>query len=224
MGNMDLYTAFRSVPQDAKKTIGAGKLKGFTDINPMWRIKMLTQQFGVCGFGWKIHIDKQWLEKCESTNEVKAFCNVSLYIKIGEQWSEAIEGTGGSSFVSSTRNGLDVSDEAYKMAFTDAISICCKSLGMAADVYFDKDRTKYDQASDVESPAVKSAKTPTPTAAQGTTSYVCSDADELVVCIMNCSTREEVRLYSGHNKDKWDTIVGGKKVREWIEKRHNEVE
>ena len=29
------------------------------------------------------------------------------------------------------------------MATTDAISVACKSLGMGADVYWDKDRTKY---------------------------------------------------------------------------------
>ena len=46
MDNMNLYEAFRAVPKDAQKTIGAGKLKGFTDINPMWRIKLLTETFG----------------------------------------------------------------------------------------------------------------------------------------------------------------------------------
>ena len=37
--NLALYNALRTVPQTAKKEIQAGKLKGFTDINPMWRIK-----------------------------------------------------------------------------------------------------------------------------------------------------------------------------------------
>jgi hypothetical protein len=31
------------------------------------------------------------------------------------------------------------------MALTDAISVACKALGMGADVYFEKDRTKYEQ-------------------------------------------------------------------------------
>jgi hypothetical protein len=31
------------------------------------------------------------------------------------------------------------------MALTDAISVACKALGMGADVYFEKDRTKWDQ-------------------------------------------------------------------------------
>ncbi|WP_254555280.1 hypothetical protein, partial [Salmonella enterica] len=33
-----------------------GRLKGMTDINPMWRIKALTEQFGPCGIGWKVEV------------------------------------------------------------------------------------------------------------------------------------------------------------------------
>ena len=62
MSNLTIYNKFREVPQEAKKEIGAGRLKGFTDINPMWRIKMLTEQFGVCGFGWYFDIVEQKLE------------------------------------------------------------------------------------------------------------------------------------------------------------------
>ena len=51
MGNLEIYEKVRAVPQEAKKTITAGRMKGFTDINPMWRIKVLTEQFGVCGVG-----------------------------------------------------------------------------------------------------------------------------------------------------------------------------
>ena len=31
------------------------------------------------------------------------------------------------------------------MAYTDAISVACKALGVGADVYWQADRTKYDQ-------------------------------------------------------------------------------
>lgn len=51
-------------------------------------------------------------------------------------------------FVSSERNGLYTSDEAIKMATTDAIGSACKLLGFGADVYWEKDRTKYDRSSD----------------------------------------------------------------------------
>lgn len=142
--NMELYEQARSVPAEARRTIQAGKIKGFTDVNPMWRIKMLTALFGPCGIGWTCDIDKLWLEPADG-GEVKAFCLVRLRYKMGDAWSEPVVGIGGSSFIARTKNGMEVSDECYKMAYTDAISVACKSLGIAADVYFEKDRTKYDQ-------------------------------------------------------------------------------
>ena len=47
-------------------------------------------------------------------------------------------------FVAKENKGIHVSDECYKMAITDAISVACKQLGVGADVYWEKDRTKYD--------------------------------------------------------------------------------
>ena len=146
MNNLDLYNAVRVVPKEALKEIGAGRLKGKSDINPMWRLKTLTEQFGICGIGWKYVITKQWLEQ-GANNEISAFVNIDLYIKCEGEWSEAIPGTGGSSFVANERNGLYTSDECFKMALTDAISVACKALGFGADVYWDKDRTKYNQPS-----------------------------------------------------------------------------
>ncbi len=141
MNNLDLYEKIRQVPSEAKKTINAGRLKGMTDINPMWRIKALTEQFGVCGFGWYYETTKQWIEEVD--NERVACVNINLYIKMDGEWSKPIFGTGGSKLSTVERSGVYVSDECYKMATTDAISVACKSLGMGADVYWDKDRTKY---------------------------------------------------------------------------------
>ena len=42
MNNMKFYDYGRSVPEVAMKPINAGRLKGMSDINPMWRIKTLT--------------------------------------------------------------------------------------------------------------------------------------------------------------------------------------
>lgn len=143
MDNLKLYEKVRKVPDEAKKTIGAGRLKGMTDINPMWRIKTLTEQFGVCGFGWKYEITDKRLSD-GANGEISAFIDINLYIKLDGEWSEAIPGTGGSSFVASERNGLHTSDECFKMALTDALSVACKALGFGADVYFSKDVSKYD--------------------------------------------------------------------------------
>lgn len=142
--NMKVYEEVRAVPPEALKPINGGRLKGMSDINPMWRIKMLTELFGMCGIGWKTVITDRRLERGHG-EEVVCFVDIHLFVKVDDEWSDPIEGTGGSSFVTQERNGIHTSDECFKMAYTDAISVACKSLGFAADVYYAKDRTKYSQ-------------------------------------------------------------------------------
>lgn len=142
MGNLDLYNRVRIVPEEAKKPIKGGRLNGMTDINPMWRIKVLTSEYGPCGIGWFYKPVKKWTE--QAGGETVAFADVELFIKVDGEWSQPICGTGGSKLSQNERNGLFVSDECYKMATTDAISVACKQLGIGADVYFGADRTKYD--------------------------------------------------------------------------------
>lgn len=143
MDNMTIYNKVREVPQTALKVIQAGRLKDKYDINPMWRLKVLTETFGMCGFGWKYEIKKQWLEE-GANNEISAFVNIDLYVKHEGEWSAAIPGTGGSMFVAKESKGPYTSDECFKMALTDAISVACKALGIGADVYWNKDKTKYN--------------------------------------------------------------------------------
>lgn len=75
--------------------------------------------------------------------EVKAFVDILLYYKHDGEWSKGIPGTGGSSFVSNEKGGKYNNDECFKCALSDAIGTACKALGMSADIYFQKDRTKY---------------------------------------------------------------------------------
>lgn len=159
MSNLSLYNRFREVPQEAKKTIKGGKLNGFTDINPMWRIKMLTEEFGECGFGWYYEEVERWKETCGQ--EVAVFVKIHLHTKRNNEWSAPIVGVGGSKMVQLFKGGevVDFSDEAYKMALTDAISIACKALGMAADVYYANDRTKYDQPVAASQPTTPARET-----------------------------------------------------------------
>ena len=140
---MSFYEKLQKVPDGAKKNIDSGRIKGMTDINPMWRIKIMTETFGMCGVGWKYEITKQWNEACGQV--VKTYCNINLYVKVDGEWSDAIPGTGGSSFAAIEKQGVYVSDENYKMALTDALSVAMKALGVGADVYWDKgaNETKY---------------------------------------------------------------------------------
>jgi hypothetical protein len=139
------YERFKSVPGNAKKIITGGRLKGFTDISPIWRIKTLTEAFGPCGIGWNIRvIDKREVPGANK-GEVAVFVDIELtYRETPDgEWSQPIFGTGGSMLVVSEEKGLRLDDEAYKKAYTDAISVACKMLGVGADVYWDKDASKY---------------------------------------------------------------------------------
>lgn len=144
MDNLTIYNEVRNVPDSAKRRIEAGRLKGKTDINPMWRIKALTEKFGPCGFGWKYVITDKRLEQ-GANGAIAAFLDIDLFVKADGVWSDAIPGTGGSAFVAKENNGPYTSDECFKMALTDAISVACKALGFGADVYWEADRSKYDK-------------------------------------------------------------------------------
>lgn len=144
--NLRFYNMGCEVPDDALKTIQAGRLRGMTDVNPMWRMKRMTEIFGPCGIGWRYTIDRQWVEPYG--DEVKCFCNVSLFVRDPEtkQWSDAIPGVGGSAIVSREKNGLYVNDEGYKMALTDALSIAMKPLGIGGNVWYGSKATGYNES------------------------------------------------------------------------------
>lgn len=158
---MELYNALATVPAEAQKKITGGRLNGFTDINPMWRIQKLTETFGPCGIGWYTETVERWTS--EGNGEISAHVRIKLYYRTSagdkDGWSAPVEGIGGSKLVAQERSGAYHSDEAFKMAYTDAISVACKALGMAADIYFAKgvktrdNLTKYDQQPAPEAPA-----------------------------------------------------------------------
>jgi len=149
--NLKIYNSVREVPKEAQKPIKAGRLKGMTDINPMWRIKTLTEQFGPIGLGWYYKITDKRLES-GCLEQISAFVDIELFVKYGDEWSKGIFGTGGSSFVTKESRGLHQSDECFKMALTDAISVACKTLGVGANVYWNKDKTKYDKTPETPAP------------------------------------------------------------------------
>lgn len=143
MENLELYNKCKAVPDIAKRPIKGGRMSGKTDINPVWRIKTLTEQFGPCGIGWYYKPLRKWMETYNE--ETAAFVDIELFIKVDNEWSMPISGTGGSMFVAKEKSGSYVSDECYKMATTDAISVACKQLGIGADVYYAQDSSTYDE-------------------------------------------------------------------------------
>ena len=142
--NIRFFTQVCNTPKAAQKSFNNGRFSG-TDINPMWRIKKLTEVFGPSGIGWWTQNVKYERLHSDQTNEDMIMCSLELiYVdpESGEQ-SKPVYGIGGNSFVAQRKNGPQCSDEAYKMAYTDALSIACKALGFSADIYYANDKTKY---------------------------------------------------------------------------------
>lgn len=155
--SLELWDKVREVPETAKKPISGGRLNGKTDINPVWRIKTLTEQFGACGIGWYYEITDKRLES-GSASQIAAFVDINLFINDPSTgWSKPIPGTGGSMFIENEKSGPHTSDECFKMALTDALSVACKALGIGADVYWQKDANKYDKSQETP-PAAPQAK------------------------------------------------------------------
>ena len=137
MNNLEIYEKGRMVPPEAQKQFSNGKFSG-TDINPMWRIKKLTELFGPAGIGWYTETISERSE--QHGNVTMAIVDLNLYVKYEGEWSKPIFGTGGNILVNA-KGGT--SDEGYKMAYTDALGIACKALGIGADIWFGQDKTKY---------------------------------------------------------------------------------
>lgn len=166
--NVRFYHKFMTTPKDAQKSFNNGRFSG-TDINPMWRIKILTEVFGPSGFGWWTqNIRYEFVEANitppdakQEQKETSVFCELELVVKDPEtgEISQPIYGVGGNTYIAWGKYGPRASDEAKKMAYTDALSIACKSLGIGHDIWYSNDRTKYTMGNaDPQPEPVKAAK------------------------------------------------------------------
>lgn len=136
------YAAASHVPKRVLKTIDVGRLKGKSDINPQWKISLMTEIYGMCGIGWKFEVTEK-NTVTTNTGEVMLFMTVAVYTRNGDEWSDPVYGMGGDFIVKKERTGLHCNDEAYKMCLTDALGNALKYIGVAADVYERLNDTKY---------------------------------------------------------------------------------
>lgn len=142
------WTQVSKVPQSYLKTIGFGKLKGKSDISPQWRIKAMTEVYGLCGVGWVHNLVNQWTETA-SNGEVLAFVEVSVKIKVDGEWSLPFTGLGGNKIEELAKGNLKPNDEGYKMAYTDALGTALKCIGVASEIYEGNfDGSKYNKSED----------------------------------------------------------------------------
>jgi hypothetical protein len=163
---------FRTDPSATKPFTKGGGFKG-TSIDPAWRWMRLTEYFGPCGQGWGAE------QIAYEINEGIAFVCMRLWYRVpnpdgsmgtGEKCWTAPQ-WGGSELVKTTRDGkVSKSDEALKMAATDAMGKCAGMfLGLGGDVYlgsFEDDKYREESENiyankgnqDLQPPAIEKSE------------------------------------------------------------------
>ena len=127
-------------------------------------------------------------------------------------------------FVTNEIRGLHTSDEAYKMAYTDAISVACKMLGMGADIYWNADATKYTPGSTAPTPVATQAA-PKPSVAPAPAAQPQSEADiqmslQLIAAVNACNSLEELQQL---RDNQLEPIKSSNKLKMLLNARYNAI-
>ncbi len=143
----------RTDPTHTKGFSRSGGFKG-TAIKPMWSYRRMTEEFGPCGEGWGVN-EPSFQVVPGPEGEVLVYCTASVWYTYapGER-QRTVFGVGGDKVVNKFSSGLKSDDEAFKKAFTDAVTNALKLIGVGADVHmglFDDNKyvnTMRDEFSD----------------------------------------------------------------------------
>lgn len=122
----------RTDPAHTKGFTRGGGFKG-TAIKPMWSYRRMTEEFGPCGKGWGVG-EPQFQVVPGPEGEVLVFCTASIWYRQDEAECR-VYGVGGDKAVGKNKYGLQTDDEAFKKAFTDAVTNALKMIGVGADVH-----------------------------------------------------------------------------------------
>jgi hypothetical protein len=125
-------------PTDPKQTKPFQRPGGFrgTAIKPAWTIMRLTEHFGPMGIGWGTREPKYNIIDTGAGGEIMVFCVLEGWYKddatgeVGTVW-----GIGGDKVASKRAGAMFANDEAYKSAYTDALSNAFMRIGTSADIY-----------------------------------------------------------------------------------------
>lgn len=125
-------------PAHTKPFKRAGGFSG-TAIKPMFSYRRMTEEFGPCGVGWGV--GEPSFQVVPAGEETLVFCTVSIW---HEKPDQIVYGVGGDKVVVKQQSGLRSDDEAFKKAFTDAVTNGLKLIGVGADVHMGMfDDNKY---------------------------------------------------------------------------------
>lgn len=152
---------------DPAHTKGFKRGGGFTGtaIKPMWSYKRMTEEFGPCGTGWGVG-EPSFQVVPGPEGEVLVFCTASIWYGRPNEERATVYGVGGDKAVGKNKFGLNSDDEAFKKAFTDAITNALKLIGVGADVHMGLfDDSKYVNTLKQEFTDEKTSDKPKPTSA-----------------------------------------------------------
>lgn len=135
----------RTDPAHTKPFRRQGGFSG-TAIKPMWAYKRMTEEFGPVGHGWGVG-EPSFQVVPGPEGEMLVYCTASVWYKYNDEVSQTVYGVGGDKVVGKNKYGLSSDDEAFKKAFTDAITNALKLIGVGADVHMGMfDDSKYVNA------------------------------------------------------------------------------
>ena len=155
---------FATDPEHTKPFDRAG-FKGKA-VDPVHRLEKMTATFGPCGIGWgttKPEYERIGDPLGKSQN-VLVYCTIGVWV---ESRDNIVYGVGGDHVIRVQNNGRVVfDDEAYKKAYTDAITNALLKLGNSADVHLglheDNKYVAEVRGQFAEQPASENAPKPVP--------------------------------------------------------------
>lgn len=181
--SLEFWNKVKQPPAGVLRKIEGGRLSGKSDINPMWRYQVMTEEFGMCGIGWKYEIVKLWTEPGPE-NQVFSCAQINLYFKQGDKWSDPVPSIGGHMLIVKEKGGLHANDEGFKMAITDALGTAMKMLGVAADVYagiWDGSKYKDEQKNEQKTTQTQKPAQGDPGKVPGSNSWIYKKVIELKI-------------------------------------------
>lgn len=130
MGKTDLWDRLgKTDPKHTKPFSRAGGFRG-TAIKPMFSFHRMTEEFGACGEGWGVN--EPSFQVVHVGDDALVYCTVSVW---HGQRENIVFGVGGDKVAGKNKNGQFTDDEAFKKAFTDAVTNALKLIGVGADVH-----------------------------------------------------------------------------------------
>lgn len=211
--NLEIWNKLKAT--DPKHTKAFKRAGGFTGtaVKPIYSVQKMTEEFGPVGIGWGMTEPK--FKIVPGVNqEVMVYCTLGVWLKasFADGGGGIFYGVGGDKIVSHVRANeqykrperWENDDEAFKKAFTDALTNAMKHLGMSADVHmglFDdskyvQEREREERAQEAPSEPVQPLPVPAKTGLKDTAQRALWG--RLVDATRKCQTWEEFNTLWDH--------------------------